>query len=284
MAVSKTLTYSGAISFLNWTIDSTIVSVTNEAINYPAKNLLNPIISKTYRTTKLFNEHNGYFQIGFDLGVDRTPTIAGIINSNITKTTGTGLYLIGSTSPDFSTSLTYYDGLSLYETKTRVLRWYLDTPTQNNGLAKRYWAFRFYPNDWGNGFTTDTFFQFGNFWLGEYQELRHDYGSSINQYDTSKKSMAFGGATYVDQNSSGYSLSTTMPWVNKSSRQSLISNYYTYRKNTHVLLDFEPFIDDNTSSVGGMNCFYGKIGDTVKSTMQFSGYANMQLNFKESVA
>lgn len=284
MAVSKTLTYSGAISFLNWTIDSTIISVTNENQNYPAKNLLNPIMSKTYRTTKLFNEHNGYFQVGFDLGTDRTPTIAGIINSNITKTSGSGLFLIGSTSPDFSTSLTYWDGLPLYETKTRVLRWYLDTPTLNNGLAKRYWAFRFYPNDWGNGFTSDSFFEFGNFWLGEYQDLRHNYQSKITQYDTSKKSESFSGATFVDQNNSGYALTASMPWVTKASRQSLISNFYTYRKNTHVLVDFEPFINDTTSTVGGMNCFYGKIHDTIKADVQFSGYTNLQLDFRESVA
>lgn len=283
MAVSKTLTYSGAISFLNWIMDSTIVSITNENSNYPAKNLLNPIMSKTYRTTKLFNEHNGYFQVGFDLGTDRTPTIAGIINSNIIKTSGNGLYLIGSSSPDFSTSTTYYNALPLYETKTRVLRWYLDTPTSNNG-AKRYWAFRFYPNDWGNGFTIDSFFEFGNFWLGEYQDLRHDYQSSINQFDKSKKSMSFSGATYVDENNIGYSLTASMPWVNKASRQSLISNYYTYRNNSHVLVDFEPFIDDTTSSVGGMNCFYGKIYDTIKTNIQFSGYTDLQINFRESVA
>ena len=75
-----------------------------------------------------------------------------------------------------------------------------------------------------------------------------------------------------------------MPWVTKASRQSLISNFYTYRKNTHVLVDFEPFINDTTSTVGGMNCFYGKIHDTIKADVQFSGYTNLQLDFRESVA
>lgn len=284
MATYKTLTYSGAISFLNWINDSTIVSVTNEASNYPAKNLLNPIMSKTYRTTKLFNEHNGYFQIGFDLGSAKTPTLAGIINSNITKTSGSGLFLVGSTSADFSTSLTYWDGLPLYETKSRVLRWYLDTPTVNNGLSKRYWAFRFYPNDWGNGLTADNFFEFGNFWLGEYSDLRHSYQSQILQFDKSKKSNAFGGATFVDTNSAGYQLAAAMPYVQKASRQSLITNFYTYRKNTHIIVDFEPFIDDISSSVGGMNCFYGKISDKLKASFQFSGYSDISLVFREAVA
>lgn len=283
MAVYKTLQYSGAISFLNWIIDSNIISVTNEASNYPATNLLNPIMSKKYRTTKLFNEHNGYFQIGFDLGTDRAPTVAAIINSNITKISGNGLYLIGSSSPDFSTSLTYYDSLPLYNTKTKVLRWYLDTATVTNG-PKRYWAFRFYPNDWGNGFTSDSFFEFGNFWLGEYYELKHNYQSQIIHYDSSTKSQSFGGSIYVDDNNSGYNLTAIMPYVYRYWRQQLINNFYTYRKNTHILVDFEPFIDDISSSVGGINCFYGKLSDRIRADFQFSGYTNLDLQFKESVA
>jgi hypothetical protein len=284
MAVYKTLTtYSGTISFDNYIIGSKIVKITDEDKLYPASNLLNPIMSKTFRTNKIFNERNGYFQVGFDVGSAVTPTVLALINTNITKTSGSGCYLIGSTSADFSTSQTIYDAFPLYETKTRVLRWYLDTPTTNNGLSKQYWAIRFYPNDWGNGFVDDSYFEIGNIWLGTYSELKHNYASKISKYDLSSREKSFSNSVFVDQNDSGHKVTSQMPYVTKSTRQTFINNFYTYRSNSHVLLDFEPFIDDVSSSTGGLNCYYGKLDDKIGIDIQFSGLTNMNVGFMESV-
>jgi hypothetical protein len=284
MAVYQTLDISGSISFDNWVLNSKIVAITNEDKRYPAKNLLDPRISKTYRTTQLFDERNGFFQIGLDLGSAMLPTIFAMINTNITKTTGNGAYLIGATNALFTTGTIIYDAFPLYETHTNVLRWYIDTPSTNPpGAEKQYWAFRMYPNDWGNGFTDDQYIEIGNLWLGEYQELKHNYGSKISQFDKSSKSQSFGGATYVDEINSGFSLTSEMPYVSRTARQSLVEGFSTYSKRSHVLLDFEPFINDITSEVGGLNAYYGKLDGIMNGSNQFNGFTNMQVSFREAL-
>lgn len=284
MAVYKQLTISGAVSFENKVLGAKIINITNQSKTHPASNLISPIMSKTYRTTKLFDSSTGYFQIVFDFGTAFLPTILAMINTNITKTTGFGAYLIGSTSADLSTSQVIYDSFPLYETHTRVLRWYLDTPSTGSAAAKRYWGFRMYPTDWGNDFTSDSYFEIGNIWLGTYSELKHGYGSKIDNTDKSKRSTSFGGATYVDAISNGYALSADMPLVTRTTRQNLITNYKNFTIATHSIVDFEPFINDVTSSVGGMNAFYGKLGNSVKSDLQFDGIANMSISFLEVLA
>jgi len=285
MAVYKFLDIPSAASFENFILSSNIISVTNENKLHPAKNLLDPIKSNTYRTTSVFNERNGYFQIVFDLGSARLPTVLAIVNSNITKITGSGAYLIGATNQALTTSTIVYDAFPLYQTHTGVLRWYLDTPSTNPpGVAKRYWGFRMYPNDWGNSFTGDSYFEFGNIWLGDYVEIKHNYGSSISQSDTSMKSLSFGGATYVDENRLGHKVSLSMSLVPRLVRNDVVAGFKTYRKSSHILLDFEPYVNDVTSLVGGHNAYYGKLGNSIKSSIQFSGHADMFVTFNEALA
>lgn len=272
----------GAISFKNEIMTSTIVSVMNENKLYPASNLIDPRKFYTYRTTRSFNEHLGFFQVVFKTTAVIEPTVLALINTNITKTTGTGCMLLGSSSADLSTDLLSYVALPLYEAHNGIHIWYLGTPEiQLGASALQYWALRIYPNNWGADLVTDPYFEIGNIWLGDYTPLNFDYSTDVGSVDQSTFDSAHSGAEYHDGPQVRYDGKTSIPMEERSIRQELMSNFRTYGKNTHVLIDLEAYSEDD--SLKGHGHFYGKLDGGIQAKAQYGGYSDIDLDFLTTI-
>ncbi len=279
MANSKALSASGALSFENLLLSAKLVSVTNQNKLYPATNLLDPRKSMATRTTRSFVEYSGYFQYVFDFLAAVSPTVFAIIGSNIVKTSGNGVYLIGADDALLTTNTVIYDTLTLYPAWNDVLRWYLDTPTSGSG-AKRYWGIRFYPYTWGS-LITDDFFEFGNFWMGNFLEIGHSYDTNFKGVDNATYEESAGGSRFYDRQLSTESASVAMPMTEVVKRQSLYSNFMEFGTNCHMLLDLEAFSTDDSAK--GHAQYYGKIDSSLNSKIQMGRLSDIDFDFLKAI-
>lgn len=191
MAVESPPTSGGALWLENWIFSSSIAAYTEQHVNYPAERLLSPHRSDTWQSSTLSTNF-----ITFDVGAVRAPTGFALVGSNLDG--GAYVRLRGSDDTNGAVNRVLWD-LPLYRQDRigKVLRWYLGDPTEGTlGDGRQFWAVSMVPGTFGSYNTTESYYEIGVVWLGEYLEIRPWEGIRIRPKDPSPSSKAFGQARW----------------------------------------------------------------------------------------
>lgn len=266
---------AGALWLTNWILSSTIADYTAQAALYPVKNLLTPHRSETWRSDNATDDH----YVIFDLGSAMLPTCLALTDVNFDG--GTYIRLRGSTDSAQVSGVVYWD-LPLYsqDSVSKILRWYLGTPTSGSAAAKQYWGVRILPASFGSYNTDEDFFEIGSVFLGEYTNITPDQGVRISAKDPSDRMKAYGRAQWADPIRSYHQIDLTLDGLT-------FSELYTLKKlivaqgSSHAILDVHAYSSDAVVKAGG--CFYGYFDESPTSGRLSSPTNNeLTLSFEEA--
>lgn len=197
---TQTYPSSGALWLENWftEIGAILTQSTQEAL-YPSSNLLNPLRSKTWRTTSA----GSVATADFDLGENKTPSVFGLIDVYRPSNTIDEIQLWGCDNSSFTDSPSgalnkwIYGASDCYDTDGvlgGILKFYLgDDEDGNVPIAQRYWRIQIEANG------SQSYHELGTPWLGTYLDIVPQQGASVRYRDRSPRVEARGGAPYIDR-------------------------------------------------------------------------------------
>lgn len=267
---------AGALWLDNWILSGgTLAAYSSQAALYPARNLLSPHRSETWRSTDATSDQ----YVVFDLGSAMLPT--GLALTDVNFDGGTSIRLKGSTDSAQSTGVVYWD-LPLYsqDAVSKILRWYLGDPTSGTAAAKQFWGIHLLPGTLGSYNTTDDLIEIGAVVLGEYVDITPDQGVRISAKDPSDRLKAYGRAQWTDPIRSYHSIDLTLAGLTFSELYALKSQIVA-QGSSHAVLDVHAYSTDATVKAGG--CFYGYFDESPSTGRLGSPTDNeLSISFEEA--
>lgn len=266
---------AGALWLTNWILSSTVAAYTSQTNLYPARNLLTPHRSETWRSTDSTTDQ----YVVFDLGSAMLPTCLALTDVNFDG--GTAIRLKGSTDSAQSSGVVYWD-LPLYsqDSVSKILRWYLGTPTSGSAASKQFWGIHLLPGTLGTYNTTDDLFEIGAAFLGRYTDITPDQGVRISAKDPSDRTKAYGRAQWSDPIRSYQKVDATLDGLTFSELYAL-KNLIVAQGSSHAILDVHAYSTDAVVKAGG--CFYGYFDESPTSGRLSSPTDNeLTLSFEEA--
>ena len=239
---------AGALWLDNWVLDSRIADISSQQQYYPAKNLLRPHRSESWRSTAASNAQ----YVVFDFGSAVLPTCLAMTDVNFDA--GTFIRLRGSTNSDQTLAPIYYDLPPYAQENSRVLRWYLGAPTFGTAAAREFWGVRILPAAFGSYGTTEDLFEIGSVFIGEYINIAPDQGVRISSRNPSDRQEGYGRAQWSDPLRSYHEIDLALPDLTFAEFHALKSKIVRQGAR-HALLDLHAYSTDST--VKGSGCFYG---------------------------
>lgn len=243
----------GAVWLDNWILGSTIASVTSQHENYPARMLLTPHRSDSWRSLSATVPTG----VVFDFGERRLPTAFALIEANFTG--GAEIRLRASADATQSVDEVIWD-LPLYapDPVGQVVRWYLGTPTSGTARPRRFWSLRWRPNNVGSYFTAGDFFELAVPWLGEYVPIIPASGTRIRTRNPTPRTRSYGRAMWSDPLPPGRE-AEVMVVANEVDDLETLAALIDAQGTRHALLDLHAYSADPVLARGG--CVYGTFPD-----------------------
>jgi len=240
---------SGALWLDNWILSSTLASYSSQKALYPAKNLLSPHRSETWRSTSSATDQS----VVFDLGSAKLPTALALTDVNFDG--GTSLRLTGATNSALSSGVVFWT-LPLYaqDDVSKILRWYLGVPTSGVAAAKQFWGIQFLPGTLGSYNTTEDLLEMGSVFLTSHTNITPDQGVRIATKDPSDRQKAYGRAQWSDPIRSYHQIDLTVADLTFSEMYAL-KKQIVAQGSSHAILDIHAYSTDAVVKAGG--CFYG---------------------------
>lgn len=266
---------AGALWLDNWVLNATIADYVSQQALYPATNLLSPHRSESYRSEDATNDQ----YVIFDMGSAMLPTCLALTDVNFDA--GTYIRFRGSTNSAQTTGVVYWD-LPLYsqDVATKVLRWYLGTPTSGTAAAKQYWGVRILPASFGSYSTDEDLFEIGAVFIGEYTDITPDQGVRVSAKDPSDRQRAYGRAQWTDPIRPYHDIDLTVAGMTFAEMYTLKSQIVAQGA-SHALLDVHAYSTDAIVKGGG--CFYGYFSDTPATGSLDSPSLNaLRISFEEA--
>ena len=280
MASNKTLTEPGAISFKNLLLGASLTHITDEDPKYPARNLINPSPGEKYRTRWKMDTNTGYFRVAFKLKESASPTMLGIIRSNITATDANWVRLTGSNNADFSSTNVTFDTFPYYDGHNNIWLYYIDTdnPTSGTYDSYLYWAFDFYPNDDGL-VSAESYYEFGTLWLGTYSTMGVAYGAAASLTDSSARTTTKGGVITAGSVNPYYEGRISLKDRPRTERQAIMDSFRDYGHSGRIVVDVES--NNSTPGIRGHGQYYCKLDDTMRNKHLYDGISDLDIKFSE---
>lgn len=308
MGVSKTLSTNSALCSMNFLCGpvgtcslfkalelSTNPSNTGGGLSkiptqygYGVDNLLLPQRAYKMRTIGI-NSSTLSFSFGIDVSISTDgvyssqrsfqPTMFAVIGSNISKTSGNGFNLTGSSSQLF-TSPVVYSNLQLYDSEgSDILLWYLDTPSSGTLLSGLpYWRIDFTPDaTW----TSDSFIEISSFFLGCHYPFDADYGTSSGLQFYSKAGNNYNGSRFYKRKSTKRTIDMNSTLLTPSDRRNLSNDIKLGRNSIDCIIDSAANLPDTTPG-RGRGLMYGYIGARSSRSFNVDKYGTFDVSVTES--
>lgn len=282
----ESLPAAGALWFTNYILDGAVATYSSQSALYPASNLLSPHRSATWRSTSSTTDQ----YVLFDLGSARLPTCLALMDVNFPQGDGeivsrrlTGAYirLKGSTDSAQSTGVVYYDfPLYAHDSASKILRWYLGTPTSGSSAVKQYWGIHILPATFGSYQLSDAFFEIGAVFLGTYEDIMPDQGVSITSRDYSDRVYSYARTMWTDTLRSGHSIDLSLGGLTFAELYDLKQRIVRHGPK-HAVLDLHAY--SSTEAVKASGCFYGYFEERAMSAdLNSPTDCELSLSFEEA--
>lgn len=266
---------AGALWFTNYVLSGRVAAYTSQSSLYPATNLLSPHRSLTWRSTSSSTDQ----YVVFDMGSAKLPTCVALTDINFD--TGTYIRFRGSTDSAQTTGVVYYD-LPLYtqDSVSKMVRWYLGTPTSGSAAAKQYWGVRILPATFGSYGVSASYFEIGSVFIGTYTAVTPDQGVSIKAKDHSDRVYAYGRTMWSDPVRAAHMVDLTLAGLTFSEVYALKS-LIVGQGTRHAVCDVHAYSTDATVKAGG--CFYGYFqNDPAVARMSSPTDCELRVQFEEA--
>ena len=266
---------AGALWLTNHVLDGSIAAYSSQSALYPVSQLLSPHRSATWRSTSSTTDQ----YVVFDLGSAKLPTALALTDVNFD--TGTYIRLKGSTDSAQSSGVIYYDfPIYTQDSVSKVLRWYLGTPTSGSAAAKQYWGIHILPATFGSYSVSDSFFEIGSVFLGTYEDITPDQGVSITSRDYSDRVYAYSRTMWTDTVRASHTVDLTLAGLTFAELYSL-KNKIVGHGADHAILDIHAY--STTAAVKAGGCFYGYFEErALDANMNSPTDCELNISFEEA--
>jgi hypothetical protein len=238
----------GALWLENWVLDATIAGYSGQHANYPAKNLLTPHRSDSWRSASA----SGDQQVVFDLGSAKFPTAFALTDINFDA--GATIVLSGADNAGFSGGARWDFPLYEQDPTGKVVRWY---PNPNDATSGTEIPYRF----WRVLIPTGTLaipYEIGNVWLGEYTPIRPWAGTRIRTRNPSTRTRSYGRAMWTDPLPSHREVEVPIGGLTMEEAYEFEA-LVRAQGSRHAILDLHAYSTDAVMKRGG--CMYGYFAD-----------------------
>jgi len=265
---------AGAIWFNNWALDASIAGKSTERALYPATNLLSPHRSETWRSTNATADQ----YVIFDLGSAKLPTCFALTDVNF-DAGATVLLYASDDSAGLVNAVRWDFPLYPQDDVSKVLRWYLGTPTGGTAGVRRFWWVFLSPGFFGPYGTDEDLFEIGSVFLGDYTAITPNQGVRISPNDPSDRQRAYGRAQWSDPIRPYHEIDLTVADMT-------FAEFYTLKRKVaaqgskHAILDVHAYSTDPIVKGGG--CFYGYFSDSQTGTLEAPELNDLRISFEEA--
>ena len=225
MASTQVLPTDSVLAYHNYAFDSgiAVIDVSSETLFFPAKNVLDPRVGRTWRTSSNTNASSEYVSI--DLGTSITLKMLAILGSNLLS--GSSVILTGSTKKDFTSPFQTWTYAAYAQSAAKVVRFYIgkDDASAVQSQVYRYWRVKITTRIGTALQINDTFLEIGSLWFdGGFVTLSTALGVQIKEVDNSVTDISAGGMKLITQNRIYHEIDLTFPFVDETTLYGTLKN------------------------------------------------------------